>query len=194
MKKQNFKLKVKFPFFEKEIYLTQHEMNSRGHFFFEKNVPVQKILEFLNFYFKGMKPEDIFAPLETGEKTKKDSKGNVILNGKTGIMIGFNSKMKPSGEWARAPECAFPNTDKLLKFFPKSYYIVKLILMVEATNDIAKLPPEKRKYFVSGLFNGIELNTKTENSLLDEIKNILNEQTQEQTNSIDRQFRSSLWC
>lgn len=193
MKKQNFKLKVKFPFFEKEIYLTQHDMNSRGHFFFEKNVPVQKISEFLTFYFKGMEPEDVFAPLETGERTKEDSEGDVILNGKTGIMIGFNSNGKPSGEWARAPQCVFPDTNKLSKSFQKSYYIVKLILVVEAPSGIKNLPPEKRKYFVSGLFNGIELNPKSENSLLDEIKNILNEQTQ--MCSDDRiQSKSSLWC
>lgn len=176
-KQKKFKLKIKFPFFEKEFYLTQNEMNSRGHIFFEKDVPVQKILEFLNFYFKGMGPEDIFAPLETGMKTKKDSKGNVILNGKTGIMVGFDAKGNHSGEWAPAPHRVFPNTTKILNSFPKSYYIVKLVLTVESQNGIEKLPPEKRKYYVSGLFDGIALNSKNEkNSMLDEIYNILNEQ------------------
>lgn len=179
MPSKEFNFKIKFPVFGNEIRLNSEKIHGEHSYFTKKNVPIQKIMELTSLYFKKFhNPEDIWESYDPDyDDLKKDKEGNIILDKvRATFFVGFNGYARPTGEWfsQSARKSTLDLSEKIYKFFPKSYYIVGLAIEVELENP--KSTPEKQLYTVRAGVMSVDINMKAEDIMLDKIKDILSEQ------------------
>lgn len=179
MPSKEFNFKIKFPVFGNEIRLNSEKIRGEHAYFIKKNVPIQKIKELTSLYFKRFhNPEDIWEDIDPDyDGLKKDKEGNVILDKvRATFFIGFDGWARPTGEWftQSAKKSLMDLSEKIYKFFPKSYYIVGLAIELELENP--KSTPEKQRYTVRAGLMSVDINMKAEDVMLNKIKDILSEQ------------------